>query len=295
MLNQDSHVSDQELLLAADGELPGHRAAQVRAHLAACWNCRARMAEVEATIADFVRAQRQTLDPQLPPVAGPRALLSAQLSALASKCGASSPWRLFQFTPSARVAAVVCAALIVAAAGQFLLRYSTVPDANSTGTLFEPGAEPNHSLTPGATRRVTMRDVCAMAHEQVREKVSTSLRQEVLQEYGIVDTDADDYEIDYLVAPGLGGVEEIHNLWPEPYTSGTWNAYIKDDLEEYLHQLVCGGELDLSTAQRDISTDWIAAYKKYFHTDRPLSVHSRVDSPPPFEFGGSGPEELRAE
>jgi len=33
-----------------------------------------------------------------------------------------------------------------------------------------------------------------------------------------------DYEIGYLIAPGLGlgGVESIHNLWPEPYTSRTW-------------------------------------------------------------------------
>jgi hypothetical protein len=112
-----------------------------------------------------------------------------------------------------------------------------------------------------------------MAHEEVVAEVSTSLRQEVLQEYGIVNAHPDDYEIDYLIAPGLGGVEEIHNLWPEPYTSATWNARVKDALEERLHELVCAGKLDLSTAQRDIATDWIAAYKKYFHTDRPLASH----------------------
>jgi len=28
----------------------------------------------------------------------------------------------------------------------------------------------------------------------------------------------------------------------------------------------------LSTAKRDIATDWIAAYKKYFHSDRPLEI-----------------------
>ncbi len=38
--------------------------------------------------------------------------------------------------------------------------------------------------------------------------------------------------------------------------------------------MVCAGEVDLATAQRDIATDWIAAYKKYFHTDRPLSFQS---------------------
>jgi hypothetical protein len=55
---------------------------------------------------------------------------------------------------------------------------------------------------------------------------------------------------------------------------GTWNVHFKDDLEERLHQLVCGGKLNLSTAQRDIATDWIAAYKNYFNTDKPLSLRS---------------------
>jgi hypothetical protein len=119
-----------------------------------------------------------------------------------------------------------------------------------------------------------------MAHEDVIGAVSMPLRQEVFQEYGIVNARAGDYEIDYLIAPGLGGVEDIHNLWPEPNTSWTWNAYVKDNLEERLHQMVCSGKLDLSSAQRDIATDWIAAYKKYFHTDRPLALPSHPDAAP---------------
>jgi hypothetical protein len=55
-------------------------------------------------------------------------------------------------------------------------------------------------------------------------------------------------------------------------------------LEERLHQLVCDGELDLPTAQRDIATDWIVAYKKYFHTDRPLALRSRLESVNPLGF-----------
>jgi hypothetical protein len=42
---------------------------------------------------------------------------------------------------------------------------------------------------------------------------------------------------------------------------------VKDDLEERLDEMVSTGQLDLTTAQRDIATDWIAAYKKYFRTD----------------------------
>ncbi len=75
--------------------------------------------------------------------------------------------------------------------------------------------------------------------------------------------------MDYLITPELGGANSIRNLWPEPY-SIVWNARVKDELEDRLHDLVCEGKLDLTTAQREISTDWIAAYKKYFHTDRPL-------------------------
>ena len=79
-----------------------------------------------------------------------------------------------------------------------------------------------------------------------------------------------DFEVDFLITPGLGGSNDIHNLWPERYYSTVWNASVKDELEDRLPEMVSNGELDLSTAQRDISTDWIVAYKKYFHTDRPL-------------------------
>jgi hypothetical protein len=279
MRNEDLHLSDEELLLAADGELPARRADQVHVHLAACWACRARMAEIEGAIADFARAHRQTLDPQLPPIAGPRALLRAQLAELASNREASSWRRLFQFTPATRAAALLCAAVVIAAmAGGLLFRHSTLGRTYPVVASLERAAVPDRSLTPGATRVVTVSDVCSMPHEEVIGEVSSSLRQEVFHEYGIADAHAGDYEIDYLIAPGLGGAEDIHNLWPQPYTSHIWNAHVKDTLEEHLHQMVCEGKLDLSTAQRDISTDWIAAYKNYFHTDRPLHPNSHLES-----------------
>jgi len=102
-----------------------------------------------------------------------------------------------------------------------------------------------------------------MPHEQVVSDVPGSLREEVFKEYGIVNPHPEDYEIDYLIAPGLGGTEDIRNLWPEPSTRSQWNAHVKDALEERLHQLVCDGRLDLPTAQRAIARDWISAYKKY--------------------------------
>jgi hypothetical protein len=276
------HVTDQELLLSADGELPARRAAQVHAHLAACWDCRARMAETEATIADFARAHHQTLDPQLPPIAGPRALLRAQLAELAAKPQVSA-WRwLFQLNSPVRVAAIVATAILVVAAIALIGKtfqhsaYRAETETTTSAAVALGSAEPNRNLTPGATRRVALSDVCSAPHEQVVGEVSTSLRQQVFQEYGITNARASDYEVDYLIAPGLGGVEDIHNLWPEPETSPTWNARVKDTLEERLHEMVCSGKVDLSTAQSDIATDWIAAYKKYFHTDRPLNLSSSL-------------------
>lgn len=280
MLIDGLHLTDQELLGAADGELTTRRAAQVRAHLAACWDCRARMAEIEGTIADLARVHRHELDSQLPPIAGQRALLGAQLAELSAKSN-SSPWRwLFHFPSGARAAAYICLAFFIAmAGGKLLFQRSATPDTSSEIGLYERGAVPDRKLTPGATRMATIGDVCAMPHEQVVRAVPASVRQEIFREYGIVNARADDYEIDYLIAPGLGGVEDIHNLWPEPYTSPTWNAHVKDALEERLHQMVCAGKVDLATAQHDIATDWIAAYKKYFHADTPLSFRSSLVSP----------------
>jgi len=286
MLNADRHVSDQEILQAADGELSSHSTAQVHAHLAACWNCRGRMAEIERTIADFTRAHRETLDPQLPPVAGPRSLLKAQLAELASERGAGRWPRLFQFTSGRRAAAVIYLTVFIVAVVSTLVLHPILRRAGSSVFQLERGAEPDRRLTPGATRRVTIGDVCSMPHEEVVRDVSVSLRKEVFQKYGIVNARGGDYEIDYLITPGLGGVEDIHNLWPEPYTSRIWNAHIKDALEEHLHEMVCTGKIDLPTAQHDIATDWIAAYKKYFHTAMPLSLHSRLDSGPNIGFVG---------
>jgi hypothetical protein len=279
MPNQDVHFSDQEMLLAVDGELSSRRAAEVRAHLIACRGCRSRMEQVEGTSAAFARAYQQTLDPRLPAISAPRAVLRARLAELGSQRDVHSRRWLLDFASAARSAAFLGAVVLMAAvAGSFLVHRFTVRGSSSI-VAFERNLLPNRSLTPGATRRVSdISDVCSMAHEEVIGEVSTSLRREVFQNYGIADVHASDYEVDYLIPPGLGGEEAIRNLWPEPYTSGMWNAHVKDDLEERLHEMVCHGELDLSAAQRDIATDWIAAYKKYFHTDRPLALHSRLSS-----------------
>jgi hypothetical protein len=262
MLRESFHLSDQDILLAIDGEISTRRAKQVKAHLAACWLCRSRLRELEGTIADFISLHRRTLDPQLPSATGSRALLKARLAEAAAQPAAGLWQRFLQSVPAHRAAACIgLVALIGVLGGTLAAGHFHVQ--RSVDLVFATRAVPDPGLTPGATRPVSIGDVCSMPHEEVVRDVSSSLRQEVFKEYGIVNPRPEEYEIDYLIAPGLGGTEDIHNLWPEPAKSSAWNAHVKDALEERLHQLVCHGELDLPTAQRAIATDWIAAYRKY--------------------------------
>ena len=45
---------------------------------------------------------------------------------------------------------------------------------------------------------------------------------------------------------------------------------MKDELERLLHRLVCEGRIELATAQREMASDWISAYKRHFNTESPL-------------------------
>jgi hypothetical protein len=118
---------------------------------------------------------------------------------------------------------------------------------------------------------VLVGDVCDGASPKFRiAGVPMALSHQVFDEYGIRNPVPGAYEVDYLITPDLGGSADLKNLWPEPYFDIKWNARVKDMLEVRLHSLVCRGDLDLKTAQRELATNWIAAYIKYFHSNRPL-------------------------
>ncbi len=285
MLHENSHPTDQELLLAADGELPAPRANALRSHLLECWHCRARMSDLEAAIVDFVRVHHDTLDGELPPITWSRAQLSARLSQVPAKSKVHPARAFFRFM-DARYATASLGFGLLAASLFFALLITpslrslwSVPAQVAVASPVDDTDEPNPNLTPGAVRRVSMRDVCALPHEEVVVDVPAALRERILGEYGIAQKRQRDYEIDFLIAPLLGGTEDAQNLWPQPYDSPVWNARVKDDLEERLHNLVCSGQLDLTTAQNDISTDWIGAYKKYFNTDRPINFSTSSHGP----------------
>lgn len=266
MLSENSHLSDEDLLLAADGELPSARAQQVDAHLRQCWPCRARRREIEDAAVHFIRAYRETVDPALPPVAGPRALLKARLARLSE---VPAPWwsLCLRFFEKRQVAIGMLFAVLLPIGFRYLVPALTTNPALPPVPL----SLPDPGLTPGAIATISREQVCR-ADLPKNRSVPASLRHQVFAEYGIPAAEPKAYEVDYLISPALGGADDIRNLWPQSYSSAVWNAQVKDALEDRLHELVCEGKLDLATAQHDIAANWISAYMNYFHTDRPLAV-----------------------
>ena len=281
-MNHAPHLRDEDLLLALDRRFPGEEAAQTHAHLAECAACRGRLqdlAEADARLADAEsdsdwteRARRGRA----------RARLEAELADAphGEQFGASWEWRARRHMtrPSAATTAALAVAIVVlAVAGMTSWRSrssNVAPSSASVASTAEPGALPNRSLTPGATRALPVTELCSNIPREP-SPVPPSVRQEVLRNYRMEHVPDHEYELDYLVTPDLGGAPDPKNLWPERYGSRVWNARVKDQLEDLLPHLVCQGEVDLATAQRDIATDWIAAYKKYFRTSHPIGLSTR--------------------
>ena len=119
------------------------------------------------------------------------------------------------------------------------------------------------TLTPGKTLDVNMETLCLAGYTGRVRNVSEKTKKEVFARYGI-DPKEDKFEIDHLISLELGGSNDIENLWPQSYTTQPWNAHVKDKLENRLHRMVCDGQISLKEAQKAISTNWIAAYKKYY-------------------------------
>jgi hypothetical protein len=281
MPNETKHLSDQEILLVTDDELNASQRIQVHAHLDSCAACRARLAEIKFTLVELaLLRQSDDSEQQLPPADVPRAVLQARLAeSPASRRRRLWPAAIGLFTPAQTQWAIVGAALLFATLGILAIRHQAQLRGDGPALAKrELGPIPDKDLTPGATLSVTLAEVCRAGDSEETRPIPDSLRERVFQEYQTPESHAAEYEVDFLITPGLGGADDIRNLWPEPYSSTVWNAHVKDALEDRLHDMVCAGKLDLATAQHDIATDWISAYKKYFHTQNPLSTRSAITS-----------------
>ena len=126
------------------------------------------------------------------------------------------------------------------------------------------GSLPNHSLTPGETfPGVTAQQVCVSGYAGRARNVLSEQYVQVYASYGIPYPEpSGTYELDHLVPLELGGDNSNRNLWPEPALPVP-GFHQKDQLENYLHDAVCGGRMALADAQAGIASDWIALYRLY--------------------------------
>jgi hypothetical protein len=120
---------------------------------------------------------------------------------------------------------------------------------------------PDPKLTPGAVLTTDTAAVCQPGYTKTVRHTSGKLKAMIYREYGI-DRASGHFEIDHLIPLELGGMDSAPNLWPESQDTMPWNAHVKDKLEDRLHALVCAGKMTIEQAQREVATDWIAAYER---------------------------------
>lgn len=264
------HPSDDELLLAADRELQPARQVNVGRHLSNCQTCALRLGRMQELLRDagtlYQHDYRARPDRD---VARPR--LQRALGEL------SETWERSWSTRLRRALAASHAWAVVGVAASLLLVVAWLSEPTASrgpgdqGTTAIGAARPIASFTPGAVAPLTASELCDGATPSRRVSVAT--RDQVLDRYGMRHVSVQQYELDALITPELGGTTDAANLWPQMYALPVWNARVKDELERLLARLVCRGQLDLARAQQEIATDWIAAYKRHFQTDAPAHVH----------------------
>lgn len=233
---RNTHISDEDLIRSLDDE--AKRA--VFAHLDACGVCRERARVLEKSLGEFVRTRDAET---LPGSDFARSVLLARLREESEALAPRFLWRKLAMG-TAVVALLITLIPVV---------FERMASAD---------ARPRSGITPGEVRPITLAEVCRSQEAQVIVRdIPQEIRAAVFTAYGMK-PDVGQFEIDYLITPDLGGADSVRNMWPQPYSTA-WNARVKDRLEQRLHQMVCNGQMDLPTAQRELAADWIGAYRKY--------------------------------
>jgi hypothetical protein len=119
------------------------------------------------------------------------------------------------------------------------------------------------TLTPGLARsEATREQLCAPDFTTSKFRHTTAaMKHTAYDEYHRTKEAGVCCEVDHLIPLELGGADDVHNLWAEPYTP-TPGAHEKDRVENYLREQVCAGNISLPDAQREITTDWFAVYQR---------------------------------
>ena len=273
------HASDEDLLLREEDELRPRRRSRIDRHLRECRRCAERSRALREALAALTGAWREARQAE-PDAPAARARLLARLARQAdpaARADGPAPWPRLLWQGGALAAAALAAAAVGAVLGVWPLEHGAGRGGIADVPVPPATALPRPDLTPGVARSVSVDEICGRERDAAGPLVAASVARQVFEDYGADYRRAAEYELDFLITPELGGTADARNLWPQPYGSTQWNAYVKDELEQLFRRLVCEGAIDITTAQREMATDWIAAYRRYFDTDHPRGGDARRD------------------
>lgn len=101
------------------------------------------------------------------------------------------------------------------------------------------------------------------SYSEANRKVTQAVKKKVCYIYECKGS----YQVDHIVSLGLGGSNEITNLWAMPETNmwngENWGYKRKDAVEKILIERMKGKKMTPLEAQKCLSEDWIRCWKKY--------------------------------
>jgi len=267
MSNLTNHLSRLELLQLHDGELDARDRLEALMHLSQCEDCASEFENIESlsrNVDAFLKSNVSTSDD------------SDQTERLKTLLQRETLSRQHIVRSKQTFVTAIYAALGLITLGfSSYMVYQRIFSARSGQEVL---STPNPTLTPGDAKPISYADMCPAKEEDKDPPVSAAVARSVFKEYGIsTRTKQNKFQVDYLISPQLGGTNQIRNLWPQPYEATIWNAQAKDALEDRLNMMVCKGEIELSEAQHALASDWIGAYKLYFHTQSPIQTQAKIE------------------
>ncbi len=127
---------------------------------------------------------------------------------------------------------------------------------------------PDRTCTPGSIGDRVTQDTIAVTicapnwtdtirpASSITERVKTA----AIRAYGLGYVDRKTIELDHAVPLGLGGADDVTNLWPQRSDlPGSGFANTKDSVERVLVKAVCTRRVPLGAAQDAIAADWTTA------------------------------------
>jgi hypothetical protein len=270
MSTSSPHPDDSVLIAAIDRELTASRQAAIDAHLRDCALCRVRAAELLTASNDVRSLARDNHDTARHHRARAR-LLDALRHDAAGEARPPAESLLHRTSTLQWLAALATVATLLL---MFVAPRVRSPQPADASRDTPAGVLPITTLTPGSIAPLTASQLCS--GQRPVNVVPVDVERRVLKAYKMENVPAQDYEMDALITPELGGTSDAANVWPQRYGGGVWNARVKDEIEDYLRDAVCRGDLELQTAQHDLANNWVAAYRKYLHRTMPGPSASHI-------------------